>query len=256
MVAQTNIIDPTRIFIAQDKAARHSTASTVFGNGPKNGYVSAPLPDGWGIPVENELTQPFADFVPQGPIQTLMALASTTGASLAQGYVVRKFFASTGIPDLTFDLSFVAYNDAFEEVISPVYWLYAWSAPKKTSSSAIDNTIAKFGTSLAQAGATGINSLSSLLGSDFSVPTGTTVTAKEVNDIVNWLEGPPEVQVIVGNLYHVNGLIISNMEPKFSNNLDYNGLPMQCDVSITLSLREPFTLGRVHTSFASQFGNT
>lgn len=232
-------IDPTKVYVTYQDGPANAMNDLLRAYGKT---VAAPLPEKYGVGVGSEYTQPLAAFIPTGFIQTVMALRDQ---SFSSGFSVRKYYAGTAQPDIPFEMEFVAHSDAFNEVIVPVMALYAMSASCTSSiNKSVANFIAKYANIAIKAAeelsnSTGISK--KVIGSNINVNPNT-LSGQQVRNYLQWLQGPPTVMVSFGTTYTVGNCVISEMNPEFTDVLDYNGLPMQCTVSLNLVLRDPFIL--------------
>ncbi len=222
--------------------------------------VSAPLPETFGVDIQSQMTQPFASFIPQGLIQTAVALKSISANA---GIGIGKFYTGTESPDISFDMNFVAQYDALTEVVIPVAKLYVMATSYRVpladvaakAISDIFNTLAGLGTEAAN----GISDLVHILKPNIPELNATApkLSAAEIQKFLYWLHGPPPLHCYFGNIYALGGgdnpITLSGMSPRFSNNIDYNGLPMQCTVSVTLTMKQPYFAETVAHTYASGY---
>jgi len=219
--------------------------------------VSAPLPESFGVDIQSQMTQPFSSFIPTGLIQTGIALYNVSASA---GIAIGKYYTGTETPDISFDMNFVAQYDALTEVVIPVAKLYVLAAsykvplPKGAASfvSTAFDTVAALGTPVIR----GVEHAAKALGAPITVGTGPPpkLSTAQIRDFLYWLGGPPPIRCYFGNIYELgignNPVVLSGMEPRFTNNIDYNGLPMQCTVSITLTLKQPYFTEAVAETYA------
>ncbi len=218
--------------------------------------VSAPLPESFGVDIQSQMSQPFSSFIPQGIIQTAIALKNLSASA---GIAIGKFYTGVDSPDINFDMNFVAQYDALTEVVIPVAKLYVMAASHRVNlPKPVVDAIAKYFNEGMGLAVGALHTAEHIL-PGVTVGTGTApkLTPGEIDKFLYWLKGPNPVRCYFGNIYALgskdNPIILSGMEPRFTNDTDYNGLPMKCTVSITLTLHQPYFSETVASTYAQGY---
>lgn len=198
-------------------------------------YVLAHLPESFGMSSGAEISAPFASFVSDGTAAGLLRLV---GVSNKIGLSTTKVFIGPEHPPVTLDLKFVAYYNALEEVVLPVFQLLAMSAGKEQEAGSDIDLLQEYIDSLKTAINAGIDYAGDFVKQEKFADK---VTESIKNFKITYLRSPSPVQVKMGNIFTIPNCFISNVDPRFSNILDGNGYPIEATVSLTLDIVTPPT---------------
>lgn len=207
------------------------------GQSDKRLRVLSPLPENFGFTVGSEFTSPFdANFV-SGAMQKAFA---TAGVSQKMGVSTKKMYANPEPTEISFDMQFEAYEDAFFDVYVPVIYMMAMAIGRQLSlpdaGKIIDEDI--------------VQPLGRRLGRDmpsveqvFSDDENQVVdTAGRVFGFLSFVAGPPITRIRFGNVVTFRNAYITSVAPSFSNIMDKDGMPMSATVSVTAILEEDPTI--------------
>lgn len=190
--------------------------------------VIAHLPETFGYGVGAEITAPFASFISESNTVNILR---ATGISNKTGLMTTKIYAGPDQPDITVDLKFDAYYDAYNEVVVPVVNLLKMASGADETALSEQQVRSTFGEGLVDA------------------------IGENVNDAlvkiaqIHYLQAPSKLTVMFGNVFRLESCYIVNVDPRFSNLLDYNGYPMEATVSVTFSLIKPMVYQDISRSF-------
>lgn len=180
--------------------------------------VEAHLPENFAIGIGGEVSTPFSSFITDNTVTNLFKLGGTT---FKTGFFTRKVYVGPETPDITFEVKFDTFYNAYDEVIVPVEKLMAFAA-------GIDKSVLSLGYNQDEEG-------------NINVFTETTNEHSQRIDVGSYLNEPPICRVKIGDFIILPNGFITGVEPRFSNIMDSNGYPISADVSVTISLIEPLT---------------
>lgn len=247
---------------------------TENGQGGEGLTVLAPLPETFGFTVGSEFSAPFDAGISSGLLQKAIFVA---GLSQKLGMRMKKMYANPEPVEMSYELEFTAYYNAYHEVVEPVLKLLIMSLGRSIDWDKMDERTKQIKVWLEQklgefterpetsseedpsesAGnlpqVPQVNGLSGV--SDF-VPTTQEEwngMIKRVGDFIGIIEGPNTQSVSFGNLMSIDNVFITSVAPQFSNVLDANGVPVHCTCSITMTLENYPIADDILTWFDKRF---
>ena len=202
--------------------------------------VIAPIPETLSIGVGSEIGSPFASYATEGNASNLLALA--TDSSQKIGITTKKLFMGPDQPDITLDLKFSAYYSAAEEVLLPCIKLMLMAAGEERSLIDDLKKLAKPLKALERAQTILVENITKAVGAD-NVPT---------SELISYLRAPGLTIIKFGEFFTIKDNYISNVNVTFSNVLDYDNIPMEAIVSVTITPQNPWTKNTLIGAFARQ----
>lgn len=194
----------------------------LFVDGTQGVRVRAHMPENISFGVGSRFTDPFARYSNDGTLHALFTEFSQK--SLNTGFVTKKVFTGPEQPDITLDIKFEAFYDAYEEVVAPVRELMKMS--------------------------TGVNEdVVNLLDEEGKKQLNEKV-ANAASELT-FIKAPKKYTIKIGKLARMPNVYISAVNVNFSSVLDYNHFPMSADVSVTLIPETPYTQAEVLYMFGS-----
>lgn len=228
-----------------DKITVHQTLKGEDGNNSGSIRVHAPLPEQVGFGVANEVSSPFSQYIPTGKITQLLYL---TGRTAASGISIRKMFTGVQQPDISFEMEFRAYEDAYNEVVIPTKLLLMMGAAEHRGQlneeqlEAVASASNKFKDVVNMA-------TTYAAGGNDSVRIQGDVEEETINDLIKLVEGPEPVTVKFGRFLTLRNCLISSVNAEFSTVLDFNKIPMHSKVSMTVTPRDPIYKSILNEAF-------
>lgn len=211
--------------------------------------VEAPLPETYGLGVSSDYTQPFENFISDGNVASALRM---TGYSNKIGLFTEQVWVGPDVVTFTLELSFTAYYSAVNEVLIPVMNLMVMGSGLKTDAKEILAEMKKmYKVANVKSGGvadTVIGGVSDVVGTaseyagdvlgieeneDFGV------TFEKASKYIEAAKAPPMVYVRLGNVMDIPNCMITEVNPEFSNVLDYQGMPMSAKVSVTFTFKRP-----------------
>lgn len=202
--------------------------------------VQAPLPDNFGLTVGSEFATPFDT----GNVNSILSKALTI-ANISQKASIRmkKMYSNPTPTEISFDMEFNSFYDAYAEVVYPTVVLMGMSLGRSLDWPGlkvdIEALLRKANEGISKAGET-IGAGDILKNTKATVPTSET-TDKNISktaDLFNIIQGPPTVEVRFGKVLRLGECFITSVGAKFSNVLDVNGYPTSCVCSVTVTPRQ------------------
>lgn len=195
-----------------------------------NLYVEAPLPETFTIGQSSEITAPFAGYGSDGMLAKLLALG---GVRNKIGIITRKMYMSTETPEVTLELDFEAYEDAYTDVYLPCANLMMMSSGEhnklfKASTLVESHIKIKEGTEMLAAG---------LVNADVRNP----LEGGEDVALINFIKSPGLMKIYIGDTICIDDAYISAVNIEFSGVLDSNFMPMGAKASVTITHSAPVT---------------
>jgi len=205
--------------------------------GLKKIRVLCPLPENFGFTVGSEFTAPFdANFV-SGAMQKGAAMM---GVSSKLGVSTKKMYSSPEPTEISFDMQFETYADAFNDVYVPVIYMMALGIGRRLeladAGKVLDETLSAAGNAMGRPMDTDIEGI--LSNDDNEVVDA----AGRVFGFLSFISGPPIAKIRFGNVITFKNAYITSVAPQFSNIMDSAGVPMSATVSVTAILEEDPTL--------------
>jgi hypothetical protein len=197
--------------------------------------------------------------------------AFLAGISQKFGIRMKKFYANPVPTEISFDLEFTHFYDAFSEVVYPVLLLINMSLGRLTTHEKVLADIKKM-QDKANAAKTataefipGMSSIDKFLGisDDRTKPstptpeqnqTDTAALSKKAVDLLGFISAPELTSIKFGRVYTLTNCYISHVSVKFSNVLDYNGFPTSAVVSIVATPEEYPVADTVNNWFLDSIG--
>lgn len=203
--------------------------------------VKAPLPETVSIGVSNEINAPFGGYGSSGKVVQVLALANISNRV---GLTTRKQFMGVEHPEITFEVEFEAYDDAFTDVIVPAYTLLlmASAATQSPVNDDIAQSVADFINTANRYVTDNVEIARTFLGKE-------EVSGSQISQLIRFVKGAPPCDVQFGRFLVLNDMFITNATANFSNTLDYRYLPMKATVSLTFTPQEPMFTQNLHKSF-------
>lgn len=199
------------------------------GEGGDDIIVEAPLPDDFGYTVGAAYSTPFDTMSINETMAKGFALA---GVGQKPGAAMKKMFINAEPTEISFDLEFVAYYSARQEVVLPVLALSSMALPSRLSleegKAAVNGALAELKNKAGVGAEEGEES-------NVKLPSGVEEYGQALLDILNFVRGPDVVEVSFGDVYVMDNVFISSFGVRFSNKVDSEGFPMRATVSITLT---------------------
>lgn len=199
--------------------------------------VHAPLPDNFGLTVGSEFATPFDT----GNVNSTLSKALTI-ANISQKASIRmmKMYSNPTPTEISFDMEFVSFYDAYAEVVYPTVVLMGMSLGRSLDwpglKADIEALLRKANEGISKAGEA-IGAGDVLKNAKASVPTSDKNISKTA-DLFNIIQGPPTVEVRFGKVMRLGECFITSVGAKFSNVLDVNGYPTSCVCSVTVTPRQ------------------
>ena len=197
--------------------------------------IQAPLPDEFGVTVGSEFSEPFDVGAMSGSWAKAFAVG---GVAQKFGLRMEKMYTNPEPTEISFDMEFVAYYDAKDEVFMPVAELVTmalgteidWDSVKGKADQL--RNIIKQGSSTASA---------FLGGSGEGIEIDTSATETEEADkygnkllgLIGLIESPEKCRIYFGKVMKWTNMYITSVAPQFSNQLDRDGYPLKATVSVT-----------------------
>lgn len=152
--------------------------------------VQAPLPESYGVSTSSEIGSPFAQYATEGTISKVLALS---GSSTKIGILTRKLFLAPDQPDISFDMTFNAYDSAYRDVLIPVYRLLLMSAADEGTWDDIVAQAKQDNTALAA-----IQGAEEALSFGLSAAGG---DSKIITNLIRYVRSPGLCNVRIGNVF-------------------------------------------------------
>jgi hypothetical protein len=199
--------------------------------------VQSPLPDDFGMTLGSEYSEPFDTGSMSEKWSQVFALS---GTAQKIGLRMKKMFTNAEPTEISFDMDFVAYYDAKDEVFMPIVYLTimtlgtekTWDDVKRQSRDLYN----KIQTTANRIGATaslltdGGDAISELANDDQTNQYG-----NKLLGLIGLIESPKQVKVQFGNVMKWKNMYITSISTQFSNALDPDGYPMSARVSVTVT---------------------
>jgi hypothetical protein len=193
--------------------------------------VTAPLQDNFGFSVGSEFATPF-DI--QNQNNMMAKFLYLTNQSQKIGIRMNKMYSNPVPTEISFDMEFSAYYNAFHEVVVPSVILMTMSLGRavkwedltekmKTYISAIPKVWA----STASAADSVANLITAGNATEIATPTN------KAMDLLGIIEAPTVTTIKFGNTYTLTDCFITHVGVKFSNVLDTSGYPTSAVCSVT-----------------------
>lgn len=236
--------------------------------------VKAPLPDGFGTTVGSEYSTPFDT---GGVNDTLRKVLFLKEVSQKPGFRMKKFYANPVPTEISFDMEFFSYYDAFTEVVVPAFLLQKMSVGRELRWKELKEDIEKFirgGVKAVEQGTKKAQELSNTYaGTEFdpnapmfpslenSKPENPTSekldpSAGKLIDAFGFVVAPPMTKIRFGTTLTLDNMFITHVGVKFSNILDLNGYPTHCSVSVTATPQEYPIDTTISSWYGIPVGNT
>jgi len=223
--------------------------------------VIAPLPDNFGFTVGSEFSTPFDVSLPAGAIQKAAFVANI---SQKIGVRMRKMYSNPEPVEISFEMEFVSFYSARDEVLIPILNLTSMSLGTQLNDEELERRIRE-----AAAGVSSFfneatqelsiddqvqNALGRQRSLEESIRNGTPLRRengeRERSDIenrsrdaFNWVAervgiilGPETQTLNFGNFISIPNVYITSIAPQFSNTLDVEGIPVSAKVNVTCTL--------------------
>lgn len=187
--------------------------------------VQAHLPDTYGFATGSEITSPFGGYVSDGAVGKALALA---GATARAGIKTKKMFTGSTNPDINVELKFEAFYNAKTEVMLPVanlMWMSVGTEGKlpEDIQASLEALITAGG-----AVAESVGGLDKNYGAEVNVP-----------DHLGYYSSPNPVRCEFGRSFIISNAFISNVNIRFSRDVDFDHTPLSAEVSLTITPVEP-----------------
>lgn len=198
--------------------------------------VMAPLPDDFGFTVGSEFSSPFDAGSMSESWQKAFAVA---GISQKLGLRMRNMFSNPEPTELSFQLDFDAYYDAFDEVFAPMAQLTLMSLGRTVTWEHAKNKIQEL---MDKGGAVTQAAFSNFTnddgdGAEIDLNLETSDSTDEVGgrlmDLIGIIESPKKVTIQFGDIMRWPNCYLKSVALTFSNTLDSNGYPMSGKASVT-----------------------
>lgn len=213
------------------------------------GVVEAPLPDDFGLTIGSSYTTLFDLGSLNGVLSKGAAILSV---SQKVGVSMKRMFSNPEPSEISFDMEFVAMNDAYSEVVMPIKTMLLMAAPSHVSASEGANSIKEMADSAGELTETtkgGIlgaiadqaNSLAGEVSSFFSDAVNqpeAVSSAQKAMDLIGFIKGPDKANIYFGNIFSLQDAYISSVSFRMSNVLDSRGYPMKGGCSVTVVLED------------------
>lgn len=210
--------------------------------------VKAPLPENYGYTVGSEIGTPFSGYATDGTISKLMALQF--GVSSRIGLVTQKIYQGPEPTEVTFDLNFNAYYSARHEVVAPVIKLMMMSVGQEKN---LEETSREVAENIRSYTTLGEEQLGNFLDASGDVESTLESQSSSAAQLIRFMRTPSTVTVRVGNIFTLVNAYLSNVQPQFTNVLDFEYMPMSATCSVTLELANPMTKLRLSRAFGDAF---
>lgn len=230
--------------------------------------VKAPLPDGFGTTVGSEYSTPFDT---GGANDVMRKALFIKEVSQKPGFRMKKYYANPVPTEISFEMEFFSYYDAYTEVVVPAFLLQAMSVGRTLQWDELKQSIEKFikgGVKLAGKAVDAGKEASKNFGADFdmeapvipafddskaSVTSGNSATVdaagNKILDAFGLVVAPPITRIKFGKTLVLDNCFITHVGIKFSNVLDFNGYPTSCTASITATPQEYPVYDDIHSWF-------
>jgi len=199
--------------------------------------------------VSNDYTQPFENYISDGNVANILRMS---GITTKVGLFTTAVFTAPQITTFDLELQFVAYYDAYTEVVLPVYNLMMMSSATRTNLTEEDaeqlkkgfelnsgnETVDTIANTIADAGGALVDTVSQatgISGASFS----------KAFEYIQYAKAPPKVAIRIGNVLNIETAMIADATPEFSNKLDYRNYPLSATVNLTITFERP--------NFANEF---
>lgn len=201
--------------------------------------VEAPLPPDFGFTVGSEYSTPFDVGNLSGNIAKAYAVA---GISNPVGLRMRKMYTNPEPTELSFDMDFVAYYSAKEEVAVPIVTLICMGLGRVMRHADIERAINWFGENAAKGlELTGFNSNAPTEAAESLTDTinqeGVKENTSKLLDLIDLIRAPEICTLHFGDFLTLDNVFITSTAAQFSNVLDKDGYPMSGKVSVTCTLQ-------------------
>lgn len=217
-------------------------------NGKDKIFVAAPLPDGFGMTVGSEYATPFDTGTANDMLSKALYLSDV---AQKVGVRMKKFYSNPTPTEISFDMEFNSYYNAYGEVVVPAVLLMQMSLGRKLDWEGLKGKIKEIlekiksgykAAAKAVAAGTGFNAdLSDL--SPPSVPSNEYTQAAESGaskamEMFGFIRAPELTTIKFGDVYTLRTAYITHVGVKFSNVLDVQGIPTSCVCSVTATLEQ------------------
>jgi hypothetical protein len=212
--------------------------------------VTAPLPDGFGMTVGSEYSTPFDTANINNMLSKGLYLA---GIGQKAGLLMNKFYSNPVPTEVSFEMEFFSYYNAFEEVVIPSVLLMnmslgrnkKWEGLKQDIKSWIETAKEAYqqGVSFAESALpTGPNGEKKNLDifknarADVTTPAVVDKSGERIMELFGIIDAPETVTISFGDVYRLTNCYITHVGTKYSNILDIAGYPTHCTCSVTATL--------------------
>lgn len=209
--------------------------------------VMAPLDDNFGMTVGSEYSTPFDT----GSTNSLLSKALFISGIAQKAAIRMKKYYSNPVPtEISFDMNFTSYYNAYQEVIIPAILLQTMSLGRTLKWDSLKHKLQDMINAVPEAVDNASNTVNGIFPSvninflkDIQPPKVTTSTpidpaASKAVELFGLIESPPTTTIRFGNTFTLDNTYITHVGVKYSNILDTNGYPTSATVSITASPEE------------------
>lgn len=194
--------------------------------------IQSPLPDSFGMTLGSEYSEPFDT----GALSDKWAKAFAIGGiGQKAGLRMKKMFTNAEPTEISFDMEFVAYYDAADEVLLPIVQLCRLTLGHVLQGEDINKKFEDLVNKLTFASTANILSDIESAGDTVSENEDVNKYGSRVLEIASLIDSPPKVKLQFGNIMKWKNMYITSIAPQFSNVLDENGIPLSAKVSVTLT---------------------
>jgi hypothetical protein len=209
--------------------------------------VAAPLPDNFGLTVGSEFATPFDT----GTANSLLSKALYL-SDVAQkiGMRMKKFYSAPTPTEISFDMEFTSYYNAYGEVVVPAVLLMQLSLGRRLDLATLEGKIHKVLDKIKAGYQSAARVVDAKTGVDFNLnkemppmpnneyTQAASTGASKAMDLFGFVSAPETSVIRFGDVFTLDAAYITHVGVKLSNVLDTAGMPISCVCSVTATLEQ------------------
>ena len=199
--------------------------------------VQCPLPDGVGMTLGSEYSEPFDTAAVSGLWQKVFAVG---GASSKIGISMKKMFTNPEPTEMSFEMELTAYFSAKDEVFMPIVHLCNMTLGSRITWKDVSEKTRELA-EMVQRGADAVSEYTGVSGEDVAADTSSlnsdsaNLYGGKLLGLIGLIQSPKQVKVEFGSYMTWRRMYITSIAPQFSNKVDRDGYPMSAKVSVTIT---------------------
>jgi hypothetical protein len=211
--------------------------------------VAAPLPDNFGLTVGSEFATPFDTSTANSLLSKALYLSDV---AQKVGMRMKKYYSAPTPTEISFDMEFTSYYNAYGEVVVPAVLLMQLSLGRRLDLATLEGKIRKILDKIKAGYQTAARSIDKSTNGavDFNLKDdlpelpnneytqAASTGASKAMDLFGFVSAPETSVIRFGDVFTLETAYITHVGVKFSNILDTAGMPTSCVCAITATLEQ------------------